>query len=216
MTKTVLFSYYINEGSIITNPSAVTKDSTHRYSIRIPFKNRKEKNAINAIVIMKNPSAAGKKVKINNKTRIISDDTIYTVLDYLYKQKQYYVKEVITVNLMSIYSGTLSNIIKTSNSIEDLSAEANLKEIQQIVEISNESDIIIAAWGGYPSYSLQDTKPYQISNEELKRYYDSLIENTQSLIKGRNVFRVRSLTKDGFPRHGKNWYDYEKLRPYQV
>ncbi|QVY61951.1 DUF1643 domain-containing protein [Cytobacillus gottheilii] len=159
---------------------------------------------------------AGKKIEIKNEKRIISDDTIYTVLDYLYKQKQYNIKEVTIVNLMSIFSGTLSNIIKSNKSIEDLSTDNNLDEIKQVVRNSNTNDIIIAAWGGYPPYPKQNTVPYQISNEDLKKYYDNLIVNTHLLIKGRNLFRVGSLTRDGFPRHGKNWYDYEKLNPYRI
>jgi hypothetical protein len=216
LTKAVLFSTYINEHLITTNPISITNSTPHRYSIRIPFKNRNEVNAVNAIVIMKNPSAAGKKVKVNNNNnRILSDDTIYTVLDYLYKQKQYYIKEVIIVNLMSIYSGTLSNIIKTSKSVDDLSLKTNLSEIKKVVENSKIDDIIIAAWGSYPSYPKKGEVPYKINNIDLKNYYDNLIEMTHTLLKGKNVFRVGPLTKDLFPGHGKYWYDYEKLHHYK-
>jgi trehalose-6-phosphate synthase len=225
--KHVLFSEYVNQQLITTKPCFLSEDNDHRYSISIPFNNRE--NGVTAIVIMKNPSAAGKIIELDKKNKMLSDDTIYNVLDYLYKLSKPVIKKVIIVNLMSVYSGTLSNVIKHSKGVLELSSVENLNEIRNILKNKNEKDIIIAAWGGYPKYpqkekpeNIKDKEnkkiklaPYRISQKELKIYYDDLINEVNSLLKNEsNVFLVGSLNKNNFPPHGKNWYDYEKLDKY--
>lgn len=216
MNKYILFSDYIDENNISSEPIKIYNKTQHRYSITIPFKDRDNKSGISVIVIMKNPSTAGKFVKVNGIKRRQSDDTIYRVLDYLYKQKEYNIKEVVIVNLMSIYSGTLSNIIKEAKSIEILSKQANLTEIEKKISSSKPQDIIIVAWGGFPGYpKIEDDMSYNISSSDLKKYYNKLIDSTHKILKDKKVYRVGTLTEDGFPRHGKYWYDYEELFEYE-
>jgi hypothetical protein len=103
--KKVYFSTYIDINNITMDPSN-TNIGSHRYLLKIPFLNRPTGKT--AIVIMKNPSMASKK---DSDKRLLSDDTIYRVCDYLYKLNNPMFKEVIILNLMSIYGGTLSKLI---------------------------------------------------------------------------------------------------------
>ena len=218
MGKPVLFSTYINENNITTIPTKIENNTKHRYAINIPFKNRENlKNSVSAIVILKNPSAAGKFISINNTKRRQSDDTIYRVLDYLYKFEQTVIKDVTIVNLMSIFGGTLSTIIKKAESTKELSTFQNLLEIKKILSAAKANDIIIAAWGGYPDYpKLKEDECCKISTKHLKNYYDNLITEIHTLLKDKIVYKIGDLTNDGFPRHGKNWYDYELMQEYEI
>lgn len=216
MNKDILFSEYVDTDNISTNPKMITDTTQHRHSIQIPFKDKEF--GITAIVIMKNPSAAGRK---NNEGKILSDDTIYNVLDYLYKLKDPIINNVIIVNLMSIYSGTLSNIIKQATNLNKLSTANNILEIEDIIQNKNEGDIIIAAWGGYPSYpKLRKTKnsnkklSFKIRREDLKTYYDLLLEQIHAILPNEKVYMVGNLTNENYPSHGKCWYDFEKLNEY--
>ena len=118
---------------------------------------------------------------------------------------------------MSIYSGTLANIIRKASSVEELSKIDNLKEISKIIDSLNPNDIIIAAWGGYPNYPKKDTDiEFSISRSYLNEYYDKLISSTLELIGENTIYNVGGLTKEGFPQHGKWWYDFDALNPYTI
>ncbi|WP_167520138.1 DUF1643 domain-containing protein [Bacillus luti] len=218
MGKPILFSTYVNENNITTIPTKIKSNTRHRYVIKIPFKNRENlKNSVSAIVILKNPSAAGKFITLNDTKRRQSDDTIYKILDYLYKYKKNTIKDVTIVNLMSIFGGTLSTIITKATSAKELSTSQNLIEIKKVLSTAKANDIIIAAWGGYPNHpKLKEEDDCKISIKHLKNYYDNLIIKIHTLLKDKTVFQIGDLTNDGFPRHGKNWYDYELMQEYEI
>lgn len=199
--KTVYFSNYIDQANIKVNPSILEiEGELHRFSLTIPFHNRKGEG--NAIVFLKNPSNAGKiVVDEEGENRKVSDDTIYNVTDYLYKQKKF--QKVIIVNLFTIVSGNTERIKGCIGKDRGRTyQEANDKEILRILhDYHEEKDIIIAAWGA--STSLK------------KGEYDKRIKEVLRIIEDRPLYRVGPMVGAGrYPGHGKYWYDYEEIRVF--
>lgn len=184
------------------NPNSYEDDlhSTfhHRYSLTIPYVGREEGG--HAIVIMKNPSNAG---KYDEQGRRVSDDTIYMVLDYIYKLQNYSIKYVTILNLFTLTGGTLKDLkgfIGTTT--ENMKRRENNIVIQRTLEhFDSSKDLIIAGWGAKSTLNI---RPYKQRVQEVIRLLD-----------GKPLYRVGPLVGKGvFPGHGKYWYDYKKLRSY--
>jgi hypothetical protein len=193
----VYFSDYVDEENILVNPinDIVTNSICHRFSITIPFKQRT--NGGHVLVFMKNPSDAGK--IYNNKK--ISDDTLYKVLDYLYKTERF--SKVTILNLFTIVYGTASNIKDYIGSNEEVKfRERNNKIIKEyLLEYDESKDEIIAAWGSY--------------NGILESKYNKRIKEVLEIIGNRPLSIVGKTVNNGkYPGHGKYWYDYENILPY--
>jgi hypothetical protein len=197
--KKVYFSNFIDEGKIKMQPQSLNETDhdgiLHRFSLTIPFREKREGG--HAIVIMKNPSNAGKKDE--NGLRI-SDDTIYKVLDYLYKQTKY---KVTILNLFTMVNGTPAYLKEYIGTPEELRFRKLNDDIFKSV-ISNfnmNKDIIIAGWGDY--------KPL------LESAYKQRIREVLTLIDNKPIYRVGPMVnKNKYPGHGKLWYDYEELLLY--
>ncbi|MES1043911.1 DUF1643 domain-containing protein [Heyndrickxia oleronia] len=199
--KPVYFSKYIDEEHINTEPNIINETDLYRYSMSIPFKGRHKSK--NAIVIMKNPSKAGKyDTKFQRK---LSDETIYRVTDYLYKHEQNFSK-VIILNLFSIYSS-----IFDENVIEELiygndNMEINNRVILSTLKEMQEDDKVIVAWGGYPNRA------------GFRDNYRERVEEVMTLLDGITLWSVGELVKIDrwyFPQHGLNWYDYEEMKEFK-
>lgn len=198
--KTVYFSNFIDEKNIAMNPNSFdsNKKTLHRFSITIPFHNRKDGG--HAIVILKNPSNAGKE---DTQGRKVSDDTIYKVTDYLYKLGN--VQKITIVNLFTIVSGTpdyLKEYIGTNDELKY--RKYNNEVILQLLSNFNvKKDIIIAAWGNY--------KPL------LESKYKQRIREVVKLIGDKPLYRVGPMVNNNnYPGHGKYWYDYENILLYPL
>ncbi|MBB6452769.1 hypothetical protein HNQ94_001215 [Salirhabdus euzebyi] len=194
----VYFSSYVDEENIVVNPTNNIENNSicHRFSLTIPFKQRP--NGGNVLVFMKNPSDAGKEYH----KKKISDDTLYKVLDYLYKAEQRFSK-VIILNLFTIVNGTASNIKEYIGSDEELIfREKNNNLIEEHLSQYNEAnDEIIAAWGSY--------------NGILESKYNKRIKEVLKIIGDRPLKIVGKTVNNGkYPGHGKWWYDYEPILPY--
>ncbi|HDR7869740.1 TPA: DUF1643 domain-containing protein [Bacillus wiedmannii] len=216
--KKVYFSKYINEEKIILEPNITSRykndeeDKKHRFSMTIPFWGRRDGG--HAVVILKNPSKAG---KLDEDNRKLSDDTIYKVLDYLYKHENNYAKVTI-LNLFSIYGPVFKNIATQIEKVEELSVDKNQEVLSNIIKSYNpQKDVIILAWGGYPD--LNDKKMKEKIGEdkkaEIKKFYKHRINEVEKMLKDITVYKVGKLTGKGFPAHGKSWYDYEALTIYE-
>ncbi len=209
--KTYYFSSYIDEDGIVTHPAVISESDKYRYSIQIPFKDRDQKKGKIAVVIMKNPSKAGRKESLpNNQTRRISDETIYRVLDYLYKHPEDF-SSVIILNIFALYASVLKD--------DETEAETNQKHVvDKLTDVDSlakndtiiastiaklkEGDRVIAAWGGYPQLKGFNGK------------YRERIEKIRKLFNGKELWRVGDIVKDGtlqFPQHGSKWVDFEKM-----
>lgn len=196
--KNVYFSSFIDEENIVMDPKSfdLTQKTLHRFSLTIPFHNRKD--AGQAIVILKNPSNTGKE---DIQGRKVSDDTIYKITDYLYKLGS--VKKVTIVNLFTMVSGTSNYLKEYIGTNDELKyRKYNNKVLLQLFSNFNlEKDIIIAAWGNY--------KPL------LESKYKERIREIIKLIGDRPLYRVGPMVNNNnYPGHGKYWYDYEAISPY--
>lgn len=154
MGKSVYFSQFVDVERIETIPKTIKNKNLdrYRYSLTIPFKERS--SGPTAVVIMKNPSKAGFFDEDNKK--LLSDDTIYRVCDYIYKRKEKFSKLII-LNLFPIYGSTFKNI--AIKNIRELTGETggysqNDKVIKKVLNsLTIKEDRIILAWGGYPKIS---------------------------------------------------------------
>lgn len=205
--KKVYFSNYIDINNITTKP-AITNMGSHRYFLKIPFLNRTTGKT--AIVIMKNPSMAGKK---DSNGRLLSDDTIYSVCDYLFKSENPKFKEVIILNIMSIYGGTLNKILSEITSLNKLASPLNTYTLKQILGNDVDDKFIIAAWGGPPQY--KETEESLLKRKDLHTYYEKQIKLILKLLKDKTVYKVGELSMGTYPRHGKEWYDYDLLTKFE-
>lgn len=196
--KTVYFSNFIDVENIEMNPKFFdsSEKTLHRFSITIPFHNRKDGG--HAIVILKNPSNAGKE---DTEGRRVSDDTIYKVTDYLYKLGS--VNKVTIVNLFTMVSGTSDYLREYVGMNDELKYQKYNNEVllQLLSNFNSEKDIIIAAWGNY--------KPL------LESKYKERIREVVKLIGDKPLYRVGPMVNNNnYPGHSKYWYDYEYISPY--
>lgn len=198
--KEVYFSKYIDEGNIVMDPSIynANEDTLHRYSLTLSFRDRE--GGGHAIVILKNPSNAGKE---DDTGRRLSDDTIYKVTDYLYKKKSF--QKITIINLFTIVSGMTENIkglIGTPD--EQIHRKKNNTVLLQLLDdevFNEEKDRIFAAWGNYSNL--------------LESEYKKRIREVISKIGDKPIYRVGPMVNGGkYPGHGKLWYDYEEILPY--
>lgn len=212
MNKTILFSSYIDIKNIETIPKEIElikPDNDYRYSITIPFKNRKKERV--AIIIMKNPSKAG--IYDHQTQNKISDETIYNVCDYIYKHK-YKFSKVIILNLFPIYGSTFKNIaIKDQNEYlgHNLNTIRNDEIITEVLTSINDYTLILA-WGGYPDMGKKSTRK---QNYNTRKLYRQRINQILNIIGDRPTYKVGSqLTNNIFPSHGKVWFDFEELETF--
>ncbi|MFB6468234.1 DUF1643 domain-containing protein [Cytobacillus sp. Hz8] len=196
--KTVYFSNFIDEESITMNPKFFdsSEKKLHRFSITIPFHNRIDGE--HAIVILKNPSNAGKE---DTQGRKVSDDTIYKITDYLFKLGN--VQKVTIVNLFTMVSGTPDYLKDYIGTDDELRYRTYNNEVilQLLSNFNVEKDIIIAAWG--------NNKPL------LESKYKERIREVIKLIGDKPLYRVGPMVNNNnYPGHGRYWYDYEDISPY--
>ncbi|MED3962840.1 DUF1643 domain-containing protein [Niallia taxi] len=196
--KPVYFSKYIDVEHIHTEPNTIDASDLYRYSISMPFKERHQSKK--AIVIMKNPSKAGKfDMKFQRK---LSDETIYRVTDYLYKHEQNF-SNVIILNLFAIYSSIFDKNVKEDLLYGNNNMEINNRVIISTLKEMQEDDIVIAAWGGYPNRA------------GFRDNYRERVKEVMTLLDGITLWSVGELVKTDsryFPQHGLNWYDYEEFK----
>ncbi|WP_163971806.1 DUF1643 domain-containing protein [Oceanobacillus halotolerans] len=198
--KAVYFSKYIQEDGIVTVPYNINEEGLYRYSMTIPFKGRD--NSKKAIVIMKNPSKAGK--FDSQAQRKISDETIYRVTDYLYKHEQNY-SEVIILNLFAIYSSIFDEGVEEELIYGNDNMEKNNRIILSTLEDLEDGDRVIVGWGRYPKRT------------GFRDNYRERIEEVLTLLNGVTLWRVGNFVKVDswhFPQHGLNWYDYEVMKEF--
>lgn len=180
------------------NPNLLNSNekTLHRFFITIPFLNRKDGG--HAIVILKNPSNAGKE---DTQGRKVSDDTIYKVTDYLYKLGS--IKKVTIVNLFTMVSGTPNYLKEYIGTNDELKYRKYNNDVllKLLAKFNSEQDIIIAAWGNY--------KPL------LESKYKERIREVIRLIGDKPLYHVGPMVNNNnYPGHGKYWYDYEGISPY--
>ncbi|WP_066303987.1 DUF1643 domain-containing protein [Bacillus sp. FJAT-29814] len=201
--KPIYFSNFIDEENIITDPPLNEIDTSYyRYSITMPFKKRNQKKEKTAVVIMKNPSKAGK-YDCNNNRRL-SDETIYKVTDYVYKHEENFSK-VIILNLFAVY-GSVFNSIHDENIYGGDNLSKNNKKIQTIIENLKNGDRVIVAWGGYPK------------RKGFNQNYRERIQEMKQILNCDELWCVGNLVKDGnwkFPQHGWSWFDFEKMERFE-
>jgi len=195
--KVIEFSHYVDKANIriFSKKSANLKMPKHRFSIFIPFNNRDTGPV--ATVIMFNPSKAGLK---DDNGKIISDFTVYNVLQYLYHHKDTF-KAVRILNLISSYSSNPTRLKPYKlNNINKRVLENRIKKINH-----ERGDKLILAWGELP----------KSTPTEIKRIYKKQIEYIKSAIKDKLVYHVEDPYRQSHtPQHGSRWADYEKIVPY--
>jgi len=162
---------------------------------------------------MKNPSEAG---KIDHNNRLLSDDTVYNVLDYFYKLG--YCK-VIILNLFAIYGGSFNKF--KNYKFKDLIGPKNDKEIFGVLKnIERDRSCLVAAWGGYPKITKsknEEDKVHKVTRKKIRDGYDKRVKDVLKIIEeiGIPLYKVGDgIVDEEFPPHGKGWYDYEPLVPY--
>jgi hypothetical protein len=200
--KPFYFSSYINESGIITIPVDIEGEGGNfRYSIHIPFIDANERSGKKAIVILKNPSKAGKYSP--SSRRKLSDDTVYSVLDYLYKHETNF-SEVIILNLFALYASVFNDTNVNEQLIySDRNIEKNNKVINDIMADLKEGDRVIVAWGGYPKKT------------GFRPKYKERIGEVLGLLEGIPLWRVGDFTNgDKFPQHGLDWVDFEEMKRF--
>lgn len=149
---------------------------------------------------MKNPSNAGKKDENGLRT---SDDTIYKVLDYLYKQTNYKIKKVTILNLFTMVNGNPAYLKEYIGTPDELKFRKLNDDVfkNELSNFNMNKDIIIAGWGDY--------------NPLLESAYKQRIREVITLIGDKLIYRVGpTVNKNKYPGHGKLWYDYEELFLY--
>lgn len=153
---------------------------------------------------MKNPSQAGNH---NDNNSLISDDTIYRALNYLFKSKLF--SKVIILNMFAKYEGTFT---KLELDPEEIIIQNN-KVILEYCNNLDATDRIFAAWGSYSENSRHKANNPNIISEE--QYYQRIIEVTCLLV-DKPTFIVGKELSSGDPPHGKWWYDFESIKRFNL
>ena len=167
------------------HPEFVTKTEDKRvpekrFWLKLTIDESKKENLV---VILKNPSRA---------TKDISDKTIFTVTNYVYKNRENYkelknVGTIIILNLIPLYETYSENLQQISEKIVD---KTNLKWIDRFC---SENKNILIAWGNHP-------KGLRNEYEEIKEKVFKTFEKNNN-----SVFYVEKLSAQGNPKHGMVW-----------
>ena len=144
------------------------------------------------LIILKNPSRA---------TKDISDKTVFTISNYVHKNKDKYpefknVGKLIIANLIPFYE-TYSYQLATS----DLKL-FDKDNGDTLSELTSKHNNVIIAWGNHP--------------RGLKKEYEILKQSAFDILQANNnnVFYVDKLTKSGNPKHGQVWGYQNELIKY--
>lgn len=173
---------------VYRHPEFVTKTKDKRvpdkrFWLKLTIDENKKENIV---VILKNPSRA---------TKDISDKTIFTVTNYIYKNSKNYsalknVGTIIVLNLIPLYETYSENLQLISDRIID---KTNLKWIDRFC---SENKNILIAWGNHP-------KGLKKEFEKIKTSVSKIFEKN-----GNNIFYVEKFSAQGNPKHGMVWgYD---------
>lgn len=151
-----------------------------------------DKNAKESLlVILKNPSRA---------TKNISDKTVFTVTNYVHKNRNKYsalknIGTITIINLIPFYETYANQLVILGTKIID---KQNLDVINDLTLKHNK---VIVAWGNHP--------------KGLHKEYEELKQKTLDILKlnRNNVFYLDKLSKSGNPKHGQVWgYENELLK----
>lgn len=157
-----------------------------RYWLKLKISDTENENII---VILKNPSRA---------TKDISDKTIFTLTNYIYKNRNNYdvLKDVgyITIlNLIPYFETYSDNFAKNKVKVFD---EENMKLLK---EFTANTKNIITAWGNAPSGLFADYEKIKLT------VYEILKSNKN------NIYFVDKHSIDGNPKHAQVWSYQDKL-----
>jgi hypothetical protein len=151
-----------------------------------------DKNAKESLlVILKNPSRA---------TKNISDKTVFTVTNYVHKNRNKYsalknIGTITIINLIPFYETYANQLVILGTKIID---KQNLDVIN---DLTLKHKKVIVAWGNHP--------------KGLHKEYEELKQKTLDILKlnRNNVFYLDKLSKSGNPKHGQVWgYENELLK----
>ncbi|WP_347861546.1 DUF1643 domain-containing protein [Salimicrobium sp. PL1-032A] len=196
--STFEFSDYIDKDNICIFPEAAHSNRlpSERFYLYIPYDQRLKGPV--ATVIMYNPSKAGFR---NAEGKVLSDFTIYNVLQYLYHHKDKF-KGVRVLNLFSSYSSNPAEVSEVTSNL--ISNKKVLKEMLCKNDTSK-GDKIILGWGDTPKKA----------TDRVKYLYREQISYIESIIGNQPVYHVVDpYRKSLSPQHGSRWTDYEKLKPF--
>lgn len=144
------------------------------------------------VVILKNPSRA---------TKDISDKTVYTVTNYIYKNREKFeqlknVGTVIILNLIPFYQTESDKLVTYGPNIID---RDNLKAIRDFTTTYNK---VIIAWGNHP-------KGLPNEYEKIKK---SVLEILQT--NNNTIYYIDKLSIQGNPKHGQVWKYKDEIKSY--
>lgn len=196
----IRFSHYIDTDNIVIIQEKVPNGGVpeHRYFLHVPYKQRNSGPV--ATVIMYNPSKAGLR---DDHGRILSDFTIYNVLQYLYHHQDRF-QAVGVMNLLSSFSSNPAKLLTPS-----FNQSKNNKTLKECISKVNHErgDKLILAWGA----------PHKKASAETIALYEKQIRYVKSIIGNLPVFHVEDpYRKSPAPQHGSRWTDYEELQPYKL
>lgn len=157
-----------------------------RYWLKLKISSSEQDNIL---VILKNPSRA---------TKDISDKTIFTVTNYIYKNRSNYealhnVGIITIMNLIPYYETYSANLASSRSIIYDS------ENIKRITEFSAETKNVITAWGNAPSGLFAEY-------EHLKLTVNSILKANKN-----KVYFVDKYSNSGNPKHGQVWGYSDKL-----
>lgn len=160
-----------------------------RYSLTIPFRNRKM--GISVGIIMMNPSKANK---------YISDQTINKLVDFFYDYRGYGVKEITICNVLPVFASNTPLMKEKISLLFEKEVLTTIQAINQekILNKMKEKDLIVFGWG----------KPQVKTIHNLYYYREVLgIVNTLSSLDGKELYvfeihdAISTFTEHGDPRH---------------
>jgi len=171
-----------------------SEDGSFRYLLEMKFRNSlyDTGRSKSAVVIMKNPSAAGVKA---------ADTTIRKVETYIY----HHLKDVLHLSILNIFALRATDARDLNMEFESSGKKAVVGPANDatIRNISSGADYVVVAWGNHSGI---DKQLYAGRIGRVKRL---LAEVGQQ-----RVYRVSGEKNNVQPLHGMMWgYDY-KLLPY--
>lgn len=178
---------------VYRHPEFVTKTADKRvpekrFWLKLTIDESKKENIV---VILKNPSRA---------TKDVSDKTIFTVTNYIYKNRDTHepfknAGTIIILNLIPLYETYSENLQLISDKIID---KTNLKWIDCFC---SENKNILIAWGNHP-------KGLRNEFEKIKESVFKTFKKNKN-----NIFYVEKFSAQGNPKHGMVWaYDNPLLK----
>ncbi|EEL19784.1 DUF1643 domain-containing protein [Bacillus toyonensis] len=181
----------VNQPEIAIDKEAFIGNVDVRYSLTIPFLNRREGSSVG--IILMNPSGANK----DN-----SDDTVNKLIDFFYDYQidGHQIKDISICNVLPVYASNTPSALKKIRSLNEVNVLDRVQKLNEakMAIVMKGKRLIVLGWGKPEAKTI----PHLLYYKEVLRIVDLLsILHKDDLYVFDIKNAISTFTENGDPRH---------------